>query len=88
MIGHVGYTSVREELDPAVFPTGFNGKFNPNYMDWKLGLSYVWKDGWTIGAYYVDTNNKDFYKNTVSFANSDTKDLARSGGYITIGRTF
>ena len=88
LIGHVGYTSVREELDPAVFPTGFNGKFNPNYMDWKLGLSYVWKDGWTIGAYYVDTNNKDFYKNTVSFANSDTKDLARSGGYITIGRTF
>ena len=88
LIGHVGYTSVREELDPAVFPTGFNGKFNPNYMDWKLGLSYVWKDGWTIGAYYVDTNNKDFYKNTVSFANSDTKDLARSGGYSTIGRTF
>jgi len=88
LIGHIGYTSVREELDPAVFPTGFNGKFNPNYMDWKLGLSYVWKDGWTIGAYYVDTNNKDFYKNTVSFANSDTKDLARSGGYITLARTF
>ena len=88
LIGHVGYTSVREELDPAVFPNGFNGKFNPNYMDWKLGLSYVWKDGWTIGAYYVDANNKDFYKNTASFANSDTKDLARSGGYITIGRTF
>jgi uncharacterized protein (TIGR02001 family) len=88
LVGHVGYSHIKEELDPAVFPTGFNGKFDPKYWDWKLGLSYVWKDGWTVGAYYVDTTNKDFYRNTVSFANSDVKDLARAGGYITIGRTF
>jgi homoserine O-acetyltransferase len=41
-----------------------------------------------VGAYYVDTTNKDYYKNTPSFANSDTKDLAHAGGYVTVGRTF
>ena len=41
-----------------------------------------------MGAYYVGTSNSDFYKNTTSFANSDTKNLGGSNGYITVGRTF
>ena len=45
-------------------------------------------DGWTFGAYYVDADNKDFYKQTASFVNTDKKDLARSTAYITVGRTF
>jgi hypothetical protein len=65
-----------------------NGETNPSYTDWKLGVSYAWKDGWTVGAYYIGTTNTDFYKNTTSFANSDVKDLGGTGGYITVGRTF
>jgi uncharacterized protein (TIGR02001 family) len=84
LVGHVGYTQYKEKLAAP----NAQGKDDPSYADWKLGVSYVWKDGWTVGAYYVDTSNKDFYKSTGSFANSETKDLARAAAYITVGRTF
>jgi uncharacterized protein (TIGR02001 family) len=84
LVGHVGYTHYAEKLAAP----NVNGKDDPSYVDWKLGVSWVWKDGWTLGAYYVDTSNKDYYKKTVSFVNSDIKDLARATGYITVGRTF
>jgi uncharacterized protein (TIGR02001 family) len=84
LVGHVGYTKYGEKLAAA----NASGKDDPSYYDWKLGVSYVWKDGWTFGAYYVDTSNKEFYKNTASAANTDVKDLAKATGYITVGRTF
>ena len=84
LVGHLGYTHYAEKLAAP----NVNGKDDPSYVDWKLGVSWVWKDGWTLGAYYVDTSNKDYYKKTVSFVNSDIKDLARATGYITVGRTF
>jgi len=84
-VGHFGYTHFSEGL---ITNTNGTGRVNPSYFDWKLGLSYVWKDGWTVGAYYVDTTNKDYYKSTASLANSEVKDLAHAGGYVTVGRTF
>ena len=84
LVAHVGYTHYAAKL----VPPGFNGETNPSYWDYKLGVSYVWKDGWTAGAYWVDASNSTYYKNTVSFANSSTIDLAKSTGYITVGRTF
>jgi uncharacterized protein (TIGR02001 family) len=84
-VGHFGYTHYAESLAAN---TNGTGRVDPSYFDWKLGVSYVWKDGWTVGAYYVDTTNKDYYKRTPSLANTDVKDLARGGGYITVGRTF
>jgi uncharacterized protein (TIGR02001 family) len=84
LIGHVGYTHYSAKLSAP----NVNGETNPSYTDWKLGASYTWKDGWTVGAYYVGTTNTDYYKNTQSAANSDVKDLGGTGGYITVGRTF
>ena len=84
LVGHVGYTHYSEDLAAP----NANGKTDPSYADLKLGVSYVFKDGWTLGAYYVGTNNTDFYKNTASLANSQVKSLGGSGGYITVGRTF
>jgi len=84
LVAHVGYTHYDKELAAA----NVNGLTDPSYTDWKIGVSWVWKDGWTLGAYYVGTSNSDFYKNTTSFANSDTKNLGGSNGYITAGRTF
>ncbi|MFN0318350.1 MAG: TorF family putative porin [Burkholderiales bacterium] len=83
LVGHIGYTNFSEESAAPV-----NGETNLSFADWKLGLSYTMKDGWTAGAYYVDTTNKDFWKNAASVANSDRKDLNRSTLYITFGRTF
>ena len=84
LVGHVGYTHYSHDLAAPVN----NCCTDPSYWDWKFGVSYVWKDGWTVGAYYVGTNNTDFYNPTASLANSQTKDLGGSTGYITVGRTF
>lgn len=84
LIGHAGYTHYSAKLSAP----NVNGDTDPSYADWKLGVSYVWKDGWTLGAYYVGTSNTGFYKNTTLFANSDVKDLGGTGGYVTVGRTF
>ena len=84
LVGHVGYTHYSENLAAP----NANGRTDPSYVDWKLGVSWVWKDGWTLGAYYVDTSNKHYYDHTVSLVNSDVKDLARATGYVTVGRTF
>jgi len=85
LVGHVGYTHYANDLAP---PGVNGGHTDPTYWDWKFGVSYVWKDGWTVGAYYVGTNNTDFYNPTSSLANGQTKDLGGSTGYITVGRTF
>ena len=83
LVAHLGYTNYKEKLAAP----NSNGKDDPSYTDWRLGLSYT-VSGWTFGAYYVDTSNKDFYKDTGSFANTSTKDLARASGYLSISRTF
>jgi len=86
LIGHVGYTHYSAQLAAP----NANGATDPTYWDWKLGVSYSWKDGWTVGAYYVGTNNTNYYNNTQSAAQTfpNTKNLGGSSGYITIGRTF
>ena len=85
LIGHVGYTHYSAQLNPP----GINGgQTNPSYTDWKFGVSYVWKDGWTVGAYYVGTDNTNYYNNTASLANSSTRNLGGNAGYVTVGRTF
>ena len=74
--------------DLLYVPLAVTRKDEIDHAEGLFGVSYVWKDGWTVGAYYVDTTNKDYYKRTPSLANTDVKDLARGGGYITVGRTF
>ena len=82
-------TNITEPTNYAVQNGGVNnGQTDPSYWDLKLGVSYVWKDGWTVGAYYVGTNNTGFYNPTSSLANTSTKNLGGSNGYVTIGRTF
>lgn len=82
-VAHVGYTGFSEERSAPI-----NGETDPSFFDWKLGVSYAFKDGWSVGAYYVDATNKDFWKDSASAANADLKDLNRSTIYITAGRTF
>ncbi|MSQ60830.1 MAG: hypothetical protein EXR36_14625 [Betaproteobacteria bacterium] len=83
LVVHAGYTRYSEERSAPI-----NGETDLSFLDWKLGVSYAIKDGWTVGGYYVDANNKDFWKGSASAANADLKDLNRSTFYVTIGRTF
>lgn len=109
LIGHVGRLNVSGKLDPTFTPDGVNfpstsisGATNPDYTDWKIGLSKAFKigktEGWNVGVYYVESDNsrywgQDGYGGT-SFngkGNSMTaqsKNLNDGRFILTVGRTF
>jgi uncharacterized protein (TIGR02001 family) len=78
---HVGYTNFTKNY----------GSTNPDYWDWKLGATYVFTGGWTVGAYYVQASNDNYWRPPVgglSFANMDTKNLNGATAVLQVGRTF
>lgn len=76
---HVGRTDVKANTAGGV---------NPDYTDYKLALAKTFKDGWNISAAYVKSSNDTFFKNTASFANTDTRDLNKGVLVLQAGRTF
>lgn len=81
---HVGHTNVKADL---VTPT-VGGSTNPDYNDYKIGLTKSFKDGWNVGVAYVKASNGAFYDKTSSLANSDTADLGEGRVVLSAGRTF
>lgn len=82
---HAGYTNFTKDYN------GPNGTVNPSYWDWKLGATYVFEGGWTVGAYYVQASNDTYWRPPVgglSFANTDTKNLNGATAVLLVGRTF
>jgi uncharacterized protein (TIGR02001 family) len=111
LIGHVGRLNVNGQLLPEdVFVNpghpyaggsapndSTSGALNPDYTDYKVGLSYAFKvlnaDGWNAGLYYIGHNNDNYWgKNGyggASFAgSSESKDLNKDTAVFTLGRTF
>ncbi len=109
LIGHVGRLNVNGILDqhytsnplPGGGGTGpsysTSGALNPDYTDYKVGLSYAFKvlnaDGWNAGLYYIGHNNDNYWgKNGyggASFAgSSESKNLNKDAAVFTLGRTF
>ena len=83
--GHLGYTNFTKDYN------GPNGTVNPSYWDWKLGATYVFEGGWTVGAYYVQASNDTYWRPPVgglSFANTETKNLNGATAVLLVGRTF
>lgn len=82
---HLGYTNFTKDYN------GPNGTVNPSYWDWKLGATYVFTGGWTVGAYYVQASNDTYWRPPVgglSFANTETKNLNGATAVLLVGRTF
>jgi uncharacterized protein (TIGR02001 family) len=78
---HVGFTNFTKNY----------GSTNPDYWDWKLGATYVFTGGWTVGAYYVQASNDTYWRPPVgglSYANTDTKNLNGATAVLLVGRTF
>ena len=111
LIGHVGRLNVNGQLDeryigPGTIPgtTGSSGQnyslsgaLNPDYTDYKVGLSYAFKvlnaDGWNAGLYYIGHNNDNYWGSRgyggASFNGSiEAKDLNKDSAVFTLGRTF
>lgn len=68
LIGHVGHLNVAGKLDlnaanGASLST--SGETNPDYTDYKVGLSKAFKiagsDGWNAGVYFVGASNSKYW---------------------------
>lgn len=109
MIGHVGHLNVAGKLNLAYADgngnlpsTSISNETNPDYTDWKVGLSKSFSiaksEGWNAGVYYVEASNDDYWsdrgyggtsfngKGTATKAQS--KDLNDGRLVFTLGRTF
>ena len=74
LIGHVGRLDVNGELNLSFTSPGASGpstsltnETNPDYTDYKVGLSYAFKvlnaDGWNAGLYYIGNDNNRYWGN-------------------------
>ncbi|HEY0841230.1 TorF family putative porin [Methylotenera sp.] len=109
LVGHIGHLNVAGKLNLAYADgngnlpsTSISNETNPDYTDWKIGLSKAFKvansEGWNAGLYWVESNNDDYWgskgyggtsfngKGTATKAQS--KDLNDGRLIVTIGRTF
>ena len=76
---HLGHTNYRRKLSSGV---------NPNYTDYKLGITKTFKDGWLVSAAYVQANNNTAYKHYPSLLSTATYDLNKGTAVVQLGRTF
>ncbi|MBM3350230.1 MAG: hypothetical protein FJY53_00270 [Betaproteobacteria bacterium] len=103
LIGHVGRMNVSGKLNTAFvsssgqLPSATTESINPDYTDWKIGLSKSFSiaksEGWNAGIYWVDSTNNSYWSDKgyggSSFNGSaETKNLNDGRAVITVGRTF
>jgi uncharacterized protein (TIGR02001 family) len=104
LIAHVGHLNVAGKLNVAYESineqnpsTSPSGAINPDYTDWKVGVSKAFKianaDGWNAGVYYVGNDNDSYWGNQgyggTSFnGSSETKNLNDGRVVVTLGRSF
>ena len=81
---HVGHTDFKAKLSTALA----SGADNPDYTDYKIGLTKTFKDGWNVGIAYAKSNNSSYYDKTGSLANTDTANLGDGRFILSAGRSF
>jgi uncharacterized protein (TIGR02001 family) len=101
LIGHVGRLSVNGKLDLSKTSSGsLNMNDSPDYTDYKVGLSKVFKiaqsEGWNAGIYYVGASNggtggywgKRGFGGSSFTGSAETRNLADGRLVVTLGRLF
>jgi uncharacterized protein (TIGR02001 family) len=107
LIGHVGRLNVAGKLNLAADFSSIGGGSapststsmadNPDYTDWKIGLSKAFKigatEGWNAGLYWVESDNSRYWSDRgyggSSFnGGAKGKNLNDGRFVLTVGRTF
>lgn len=110
LIAHVGHLDVAGKLDTEFssdgrvnFPSSsLSGATNPDYTDWKIGLSKAFKigatEGWNAGVYWIESDNSRYWGyrgyGGSSFNGKGTNGAVESKNLndgrlvLTLGRTF
>jgi uncharacterized protein (TIGR02001 family) len=81
LVVHVGHTDYAAELASSV---------NPDYTDYKLGVTKTFQGGWNLAAAYVQADNDRAYTNVQALSTNaaDTRDVNRATVVVQVGRTF
>lgn len=82
---HAGHQDVTAEL---ASPTA-GGSTQPDFNDFRLGLTYGWAGGWTTSLAMVWNDNRAFYDATPSnHSLSDTRDVGHRRAVLSVTKTF
>ncbi|MBI3571275.1 MAG: hypothetical protein HY082_09250 [Gammaproteobacteria bacterium] len=82
---HAGRQDVKTKLATALA----SGATNPDYTDYKIGISKAFKDGWTVGLAYSKASNSTYYDKTASATTAgQTHDLGSGVTVLSISRVF
>ena len=82
---HAGSQDVKTKLATALT----SGATNPDYTDYKIGISKAFKDGWTVGLAYSKASNTSYYDKTASATTAgQTHDLGTAATVLSISRVF
>jgi uncharacterized protein (TIGR02001 family) len=73
---HVGY----QKLKGAAKLTEFDGTVNKDYVDWKLGVTYGFSNGFTAAVSYIDTNR--------SYPGATGHKVSNGTGVVSLSKTF
>lgn len=81
LVGHVGY----QKLKGAAKLTEKDGNVTSNYVDYKLGVTYTFANGFVAGLSYIDTN-RDYLG--ADHGNGNTKNISKSTAVFSLSKTF
>lgn len=88
LVGHVGYQKLRgsARLCERGNTSCFNGleRGVSSYVDWKLGATYTFANGFVVGLSYIDTN-RDF---TGGVAAANNRSISDSTVVVSLSKTF
>lgn len=78
---HLGRTNVKADY----------GSINPDYTDYKLGLTKTFAGGWLVSGAMVGATNNTFFRppsGGLSAANTDQRELNKAKLIVQVGRSF
>ena len=97
LVGHIGKLDVSTRVSPGAYGTYSAGKGNPDYTDYKIGLSknvsFANTSGVTLGVYYVGADDTGYWSSR-GFGGSSfnggtgSKDLTDNRVIVTVGSVF
>ena len=75
VVGHVGYQKAKGAAKCFAFAC------ESSVLDWKLGVTYGFSNGFVMGLSYIDTDNDDIVGAT-------GKDISKSTAVLSLSKTF
>ncbi len=82
---HAGRQDVKTKLAAPLT----SGATNPDYTDYKIGISKAFKDGWSVGLAYSKASNSSYYDNTASVTTAgQAHDLGKGVTVLSVSRVF